>query len=285
MLQQSSNANGHANTDGCSPFPYITNTVIYRLEYYNSALHESKGCVPEYVHIDPGNNDTISLMCNMEDFTKVNSISTPIVDTTKSTKCTVGFTQMERFVSYSAVKNNAEDGLRALKDGGYADTVSTAESDIYGSNRRILSLCGCDIKTADLPSKTYAGIPIPVGARVVLCPSFGTTLEEITKRFPTPHDVTITETSSIVLDGDIVIHKLYLNGDLRIRAAAGAKVVIKSLSISNDGIQYISTSSSNNGTDVSCEEKYTVRGYYKRNEESLVIDAPNSGVVVVNRPF
>jgi len=224
-----------------------------------------------------------SLSCSIEDFTRITSKkelkggSNPYV---------VGYTVMERFLCFSRVKNSTLEGLKSLRKTGFAETASSSESELYDSNRRILALCGCRIKTADLLSKSFAGIPMPLGAKVVLCPRFGSTIREVRDRFPSPSDVFISETSSIVLDGDIVIQKLHLDGDLRVRAAPGAKVVIKSLKIVNDGVIFSPLSKENQSKEEGIiEEKYSMRGYIKTNEESLVVDAPSPGVVVVDRPF
>ena len=73
------------------------------------------------------------------------------------------------------------------------------------------------------------GIPVKYGARVVILPSFGVTLEDIRGRFVEGGNVTISSESTLVLDGDISIKNLSLNGALILRATPGTKIRIENL--------------------------------------------------------
>lgn len=280
MLRASVSPEGDvADSSGYSPYPGNINVLVFKLDSYVEILAESKGSIPEFVN-PKYTDDTKTkfkkptrLECMMQDYPKL----------LIGRNAKVGFTQMERFMSFSAVKNNLKDAVVKLSKTGFSESALSGESDIYSTNRQILALVGCKIKTADLKHSVYAGLPFPEGAKVVLSPSFGLTVEEIRKRFPTPENVIISEKSALVLDGDITIHKLHLDGDLRIRAANGAKIVIKSLGVRNDGHKFIAISDDNPCTD----EQYMIRGYTKKEGETLVIDAPSTegGDVVVDRPI
>ena len=280
MLRGSISPEGDvADSSGYSPYPGNINVLVFKLDSYEQILKETKGSIPEFVN-PKFTDDTKTtfkkptrLECMMQDYPKL------LIG--RSAK--VGFTQMERFISFSAVKNNLKDAVVKLSKTGFSESALSGESDMYSTNRRVLALVGCKIKTADLKHSVYAGLPFPEGAKVVLCPSFGITVEDIRKRFPSPEDVVISEKSALVLDGDITIHKLHLDGDLRVRAAKGAKIIIKSLGVQNDGHKFVSISDENPCSD----EQYLIRGYTKKEGETLVIDAPSgdAGDVVVDRPI
>ena len=114
----------------------------------------------------------------------------------------------------------------------------------------------------------YGGIPTMTGAKVVLCPSFGTTSAEIKSKFPTPGDVFISPTSSLVLDGsNIVIKSLNLNVAMIINAVDGAEVIVENAVVTNDGWTFEPVAFE----DGKYEEKYRIRGYKpsERNNEQV----------------
>jgi UDP-sugar pyrophosphorylase len=102
----------------------------------------------------------------------------------------VGFTEMERFISFSAVKNKPADAVGKLQATGYPECASSGESDMYALNRRILAMAGCQLTPeSELKKRMFLDLPFVDGARVVLGPRFGTTLAEIKAKFPTPDKV------------------------------------------------------------------------------------------------
>ena len=163
------------------------------------------------------------------------------------------------------------------KSTGYAESASSCESDIYASNRLLLAMTGVQIKTADLKAVFWLGIPFLNGAKIVLAPSFAVTINEIRSHFPTPDCVIISDRSSLVLEGDVIIETLDLDGDLHVTAAPGAQIIIRNLSVKNDGVHFV-------GIDKDADEISRIRGYRKRQIESLVIYQGNVGQTIIDRP-
>ncbi len=52
----------------------------------------------------------------------------------------VGFTEMERWICFSAVKNNLVDAAKKYKDTGVAESAASGEADMYAVHRRKLAL-------------------------------------------------------------------------------------------------------------------------------------------------
>merc|ERR1712113_1350181 len=92
--------------------------------------------------------------------------------------------------------------------------------------------------------------------------------------------LSVTERSTLVLDGDVEIDGLKLDGALVVRAKGkGTKVVIKDLSVANKGYDYT-------GIDINDEqiaEKYRIRGYVLKKEEERVIEFDNGKTNVVSQ--
>jgi len=251
-----------ADSSGFSPYPGNINVLIFNCPSYDGVLQKSGGNIPEFVNPKyADDNKTVfkkptRLECMMQDFPK-------LFDSSHS----VGFTQIERWLSFSAVKNNPKDALGKYNKTGFAESASTGEASEYYFSRRVLNRHGVSIEE-DGQLVEYGGIPTMTGAKVVLCPSFGTTSAEIKSKFPTPGDVFISPTSSLVLDGsNIVIKSLNLNGAMIINAVDGAEVIVENAVVTNDGWTFEPVAFE----DGKYEEKYRIRGYKpsERNNEQV----------------
>jgi len=260
---------------GLSPYPGNINVLIFKLKPYFTVLEKTGGAIPEFVNPKYADEEKTKfkkptrLECMMQDYPKL-LLEDP------NTK--VGFTQMERFICFSAVKNNAEDAAAKLASSGFAESASSGESDIYAAYRLILEMAGVNVKTTGLKSDTFLKLPVSKGAKIVLYSSFGCTLKEIQSRFPTPEKVKISEQSVLVVEGNVIIESLELDGDLRLHAAPGATLVIRNLTCLNQGTVFTPVSE----TD---PEYLQIRGYTKTELESLVINAPNPGETIIDRPI
>lgn len=274
--------------DSVSMFPGNINLLICKASTYGEALKKTGGLVPEFVN--PKFRDAektefkspARLECMMQDL--------PLL--LNATKHKVGYTEMERFLCFSAVKNNLQDALSKFHLTGYPESASSCESDIYSTNRRLLAMAGCDVRTTGLPIRRFAHLPFEDGAKIVLAPRFGTSVAEIRTRFPTPNLVRISDRSALVLEGDVYIQQLELDGMLVIKAAPGARVFIKNLTVRNDGCVFVeseSVSNSGEGHDakrvvVTVPASEKVRAYRKREIECMCIIAVHPNDVVIDRP-
>jgi len=265
-----------ADDSGFSPFPGNINVLVFKVDSFAKVLNKTKGAVPEFInpkYADEKKNTfkkPTRLESMMQDYPRL------LVD---DSNAKVGFTQMERFMCFSAVKNNPKEATGKAKSTGFAESACSGEADIYATNRLILSIAGVQVKTADIPSRSYLGISVPDGAKVVIAPAFGTTVKEIRDRFLSPENVKISDRSSLLLDGDIVVENLDLDGDLRIIAALGAKIVIKNLSVKNNGVEFINVDEDDESVDL----VYRIRGYVKKEHESLIINQSEPGETTIDR--
>ena len=275
-----------ADLDKPSKYPGNINILVVQCASYARALAATDGVVPEFVNpkLKPDGvtfASPVRLECMMQDV----PLLYPAGQGQKAPR--VGFTELDRFLIFSPVKNNLKDALAKLNQTGYPESASSAESDLYGTNRRLLAMAGCNIRTTGLPTRRFAGLPFEDGARVVLSPSFGVTVAEIRARFPFPDLVYVSERSTLVLDGHVEIHHLHLDGALVVRAAPGARVVIKNFTVVNQG--WVQEAVDVDGVTmdtgvVSTDPVELLRAYRLREVESLTVNAPNPGDVVVDRP-
>jgi hypothetical protein len=60
----------------------------------------------------------------------------------------------------------------------------------------------------------------------------------VVSRVPGGDEIVISDRSCLVLDGDITLHSLSLDGALEIRAVPGASVAVRSCAITNRGYAY-----------------------------------------------
>lgn len=262
---------------GFSPYPGNINVLVFKLASYAKVLTASGGAIPEFVNPKYADEAKTKfkkptrLECMMQEYPKLLAADPD---------AKVGFTQMERFMCFSAVKNAPAEALGKLKSSGFAESASSGEADVYSTNRLILAMAGVQVKTADFKSEVFLGLPFPMGAKVVLAPSFGTSVKEVRERFLAPDQVKISDRSSLVLDGDIFIESLDLDGDLRITAAPGAKVIVRKLTVKNEGIEFIEVDSD----DTSVDEIYRIRGFVKKEHEGLVINQSEPGETIIEKP-
>src|SRR5690606_6635359 len=78
----------------------------------------------------------------------------------------------------------------------------------------VLRRCGVEIEKSN-EKRTWAGIGFEVGAKVVLMPDFGVTLREIKSKIKGKNF--ISAKSSVVLDGDIALEDVSIDGSVWIK--------------------------------------------------------------------
>lgn len=113
---------------------------------------------------------------------------------------------------------------------------------------------GCQVEEA--AEESYFGIKVVPGPEIVLKPSFVVCPSEYKKRFPTPQNVKISKSSSLVVNGSgVVIESLDLDGALVIDCEEGATGVIRDLVVRNKGWEKVI------GVSSAPEEYIRIRGY------------------------
>eukprot|EP01083_Nonionella_stella_P242965 847070_1 len=108
-----------ADKSGMSPYPGNVNVLIFNAPSYLAVLQRTGGQVPEFVnpkYADAGRTTfkkPTRLECMMQDYPKL-----------LGPDVSVGFTQLDRWMSFAAVKNNLTDGVAKLEKTGFSETAS-----------------------------------------------------------------------------------------------------------------------------------------------------------------
>lgn len=107
-------------------------------------------------------------------------------------------------------------------------------------------------------------------------PSFGISLAETRGRIQ--GEVSITPRSTVVLDGDITLGDVTVDGALIVRAANGAKVHIKNLTVKNEGYVFRVVDPSNKKYAL----RYQIRGYVLEKGQAMELSYPQAGTYIVD---
>ena len=232
LLTDSGLGGDSAGPDGNSPYPGNVNTLIFALAPYAAALQGTGGAMPEFVnpkYADAARSTfkkPTRLECMMQDFPKLLPAEAPI-----------GFTSFDRWLSFSPVKNSIEAAIAADAQGIFGASPGAAEAAIYAANARLLRLAGARVATP-LPPTLHLGLPLELRPAIALMPAFGTTVDEVMRRAEGGTEIEISARSALLLDGDIVLRSLSLDGALSVRACAGARVVVERCAVRNDGWRF-----------------------------------------------
>eukprot|EP00002_Diphylleia_rotans_P017810 TRINITY_DN3455_c0_g1_i6.p1 TRINITY_DN3455_c0_g1~~TRINITY_DN3455_c0_g1_i6.p1 ORF type:complete len:615 (-),score=118.16 TRINITY_DN3455_c0_g1_i6:745-2589(-) len=221
MLKNSGFPQGDvADVTGFSPYPGNINVLIFNINSYHEALQKTNGQVPEFVNPKYSNPEkTIftkptRLECMMQDFTRLFQSNSK-----------VGFTMFDRWLCFSPVKNNPADAAKKIQSNLPPESASSCESDLFTTNIRLIRLAGVLIE--EQPPAFYLGIPVRLNPKIHLAPGFAATIGEVVSRF---HGGNITARSTLILDGDIDIQNLVLDGTLIAKANLGTSMEIKYVS-------------------------------------------------------
>ena len=213
--------NGDVNdpVTNLSPFPGNTNQLLFAMESYFLHLEHSGGSMPEFVnpkYVDGNRNifkKPTRLECMMQDYPKILKSSSK-----------VGFTLLPSWFCYSPCKNNSNDAVVAAAIGIPPSCAYTAETDQYNCHAQILRLIGVQCPPAT--PKSYLNITCVPGPQIVLLPSFGIFPSILKSKFVHPERVEITQRSTLVIEGDVEIHSLRLDGALKLIAIPGTKLIV-----------------------------------------------------------
>ena len=142
--------------------------------------------------------------------------------------------------------------------------MSSAESDKYIQNQRKMKFSGVDVPVDDINDLvSVAGIPVTSGPRIVLCPAFAVSQEEILEKIQ-GDDNKITKRSSLVLEGHhLSIKNLDLDGALVIRTGDDTHVSVDGLKVQNKGWEL-----KENEAGTEYPETVAIRGYTMTKHET-----------------
>merc|ERR1712178_462583 len=101
------------------------------------------------------------------------------------------------------------------------DCALSAEADIYTCNARLLQLAGEDVQIEEPDEVCFLGIKAKIGARVILHPSFGISLEHMKTKVK--GKVRISKKSTLVIEGPTTIDGLDLDGAVTFKGSGTHK--------------------------------------------------------------
>jgi UDP-sugar pyrophosphorylase len=210
LLRATTQPEGDVNDEsGFSPFPGNINQLLFKLDSYVQTLVESQGAVPEFVN--PKYSDSSKtqfkkptrLECMMQDLPRL-----------FPAEYKVGFTKAPAWLCYSPCKNNKIDAALSIEQGVPASAAFTAESDGWLMAARLLRLRGANIETT--PPIFIEGVLAEPGPRVLVSPSTAIFPCEFERVFNCPESMHISAKSTLVLEGNITVEELTLDGSLTI---------------------------------------------------------------------
>ncbi|MDK2857604.1 MAG: putative uridylyltransferase [Verrucomicrobiota bacterium] len=254
---------------GFSMFPGNINVLLIRLAPYVKILERTRGVIAEF--INPKYTDETKTT-----FKKPTRLETLMQDLPKffGPDEKVGVSIFDRKWCFSANKNNVADAAAKHAAGSPPESGATAESDFYLAGRMKLAAAGMEVTPAE--EQLILGIPFTPGPRVLLRPSFATTLDEVRSKIS---GGSISGEATLILDGkDIFLENVELPGPsaLVIKACDGARVTVKNLKVENDGFELVKlTDEEQNST--ATPEYLRIRGYRIENRGAAVYEFNEPG--------
>jgi len=216
-----------ANDTGFSPFPGNMNSFVLSLRHYVETLERTAGVIAEFVnpkYADASRTtfkSSTRLECMMQDLPRE-----------FGSEASVGFTVFERWCSYSPVKNSQKVAVEKTMTNNHPQCATTGETDLFHANCQILRMAGADIE-GPRPAQ-FNGVAVELDAMVLWSASWACSFRGVQRRLDSGA-LAISHRSTLILEGDITIKNLNLDGALIIRAAPGTRVHILKLSVVNEG--------------------------------------------------
>jgi len=251
---------------GYSPYPGNANNLVIEMGAYAKTLNgEDQGVVIEFVN--PKYKDEsrtefkkpTRLECMMQDIPK-------LFQKEMGSEANIGFTMFDRWFTFSPAKNSLEAGVEDVNKGGKAPgTMSSSESDKYIQNQRKLKFAGMDVDvTEEEDLVKIAGITVTPGPRIILCPGFAITQQELVDKI---EGGKITNRSALVLEGEsLKVKNLDLDGALVIRTGHDCDVTVDGLVVRNKGYVFEEVPEA-----AEVPEEVAIRGYTMKNDEAMEI--------------
>merc|ERR1719410_795929 len=205
-----------ADATGFSPFPGNQNCLIMALTDYLPTLERTSGIIAEFVNPKYADatktnfKSSTRLECMMQDFPK---------ELPSGAK--VGFTMFDTWCTYSPVKNSPQEAEKKFKSGNHPQSGVNGETDLFVANCRTLRMAGVEIEPPQ--TATFNGIEVNLEARIVWSPYWAHSYAAACSRLKPGGCVKISQRSTLILDGDVFIEDLTLDGALVITARLGSR--------------------------------------------------------------
>ena len=250
------------NEQGFSVFPGNINILVIRLASYVRILEATRGIIAEFVNPKYADESRTT-------FKKPTRLETMMQDLPKlfGPDEKVGVSVFAREWSFSANKNNVVDAAAKHAAGGPPESSATAENDFYLAGRTRLAEAGVNLQEAG--QELILGVPLTLGPKVILRPSFALTLAECREKIA---GGSVTGEAVLIVDGrDVRLEGVELSGRsaLVIKACDGARVTVKG-SFSNDGFELMELTEAERAADSDVPEYLKIRGYRFENRGAAV---------------
>ena len=284
VLREVTGKGDEADETGKSPFPGNINQLILAMDVYAQVLDETQGVMQEFVN--PKYKDETRtafkkptrLECMMQDYAKV-------LAEWEGGKAEHGFTTGADWLNYSPCKNSVEEAHNKIKAGVGPYSACSAEADQYQAVASMWRAHGCAVEEHAEPSGDVSyGIPIKLGPCLVTAPSFAVGSAELKSRLPNPAAVKISTRSTLVIEGEgtVTVESLELDGALVVRAAAGTTVVLRGVTVKNEGYKFVSIGgSTQEALEAGHPEMLCIRGYDLEKVEHACVVSDAAGEYVV----
>lgn len=262
------------NEQGFSMFPGNINVLVINVASYVKILERTQGIIAEFVN--PKYADESKTV-----FKKPTRLETMMQDLPKlfGPDEKVGVSVFDRVWSFSANKNNIVDAAAKAASGGVPESGATAEADFYLASRMRLVAAGMDVtETAPEP---ILDIPVVLGPRTLLRPSFALTLAEVRSKIS---GGSISGEATLVLDGkDITLENVNIatGAALVVKACEGARVTVKNLSVENDGFEVVRLTADEMAS-AETPEYLKLRGYRIENRGAAIHEFAEPGDYIID---
>ncbi|KRX04897.1 hypothetical protein PPERSA_06531 [Pseudocohnilembus persalinus] len=202
--------------NGFSRLPGNTNTILIKLNEYFEILEETQGIVPEFINPKFKDDQKLIFSSPARLETKMSDFPLLIQNLKNFQKYqeNIGVTQVDREFCFAACKNNIQSAIQKQQLNLNPECVGSTEFAFYNLNTKLLELAGVQITEKQNKTVNIQGIQYKLGPKIVLDPEFGITLEEIKENIK--GEVKISFQSSLIIQKQVEINKLDLNGHLEI---------------------------------------------------------------------
>ena len=187
----------------------------------------------------------------------------------------VGATQFNDW-TYSPVKNSHAEAVPKVAAGNPGRSAIEGEFEYYESASHALRAVGVPLPAPG--AFTAQGITVRDVPKIVFGRGFANSFAEVSRKFPTPGAVRVTNASALVLLGaGIVVESLDLDGALEVRACEGARVTVRGLAVKNAGVAFEPLEP---GADVPDWKK--IRGFHVVRKDVRVVTFDKPGDYVLS---
>lgn len=235
LLRRLTGEGDEPNDNGNSSFPGNINVLCAFLPSYQRILEQTHGSVPEFInpkYVDASKrcfSSPARLECMMQDLPKI-----------MTQKELVGYCSLPRWICFSAAKNSTENAVLQENRTGFGESMFSMEEDFYKLFRITLRRSSLEIGTKEWDDSITPSYGLPQLPLVVVSSHTALTISDMAKHFS--GEITMSPRSVLVIDGDVAVENLSIDGTLIVRACPGASVIVRNKAVQNKGWTFEYTS-------------------------------------------